>query len=384
MNKVVYILIIVLILTSCSKTSTSNNFDINAKVTDDILCLSIDSDLPDLTNIIITVSRSYKIKGDSTDYTLNYKLDDYNNNTFRESYLSVWRNVNQISLNNLDWVSKLNSKQDYMDYYDSLDSINDSIIVKIDIPVSQTNTKIIKTNNNSSIDKDLKNKSISKSVSIYYPLLRKEELLSHESFIIKIENIPKTTNKNYLSISGRVNSNYILFINDEKKDVIDSDMFMYYTNLIEGINSISFKVLDASGKCVYNKNYYVEYETLRSHYLNMRSLYIDKCYTINYRKLRKDPLRYKGNQYKFTGKVIEIAEDKNGAIVTLAVGSSTHRFDYSHRLYGVTNQNIEYISEGDIITIYGNIIGSSNKITWDDSPIMRIEYCDHEDYGVYF
>ena len=92
-----------------------------------------------------------------------------------------------------------------------------------------------------------------------------------------------------------------------------------------------------------------------------RSTYIPKCRTIDYKTLARNPEQYKGNNYTFTGQVIQVMEGYNYT-VELRVNITPKRYSYSSETYYEDTIYVTYqysssteskILEDDIITIYG-------------------------------
>ena len=385
MKKLILLISLILLSISCSKKITCDKFIVNTELQNDKLLLSIDSDLPYFTDIIVSVSRSYWEKGKPNEYSLEYSLEELNKNTYKKATLAIWKNPQIILFDKNNWIAKLKSNQKSMNYHNSLNNISDSITVKVEILMKQSNPKFGENNINLIGDEASNNNTIQKVISIHYPLSNKKELLFSDSYKIIFYSIPKDTSKDYISLTGRVNPKYSLFINNEKEKLKDTtDKFYYSSFLKEGNNIISIKLFNSLSKCIYEKDFNVKYLNFKTTYKDIQTTYIENCKSINYRYLKKNPKSYVGTQVKFEGKVIEIAEDNNGSVLAIAVKDGYRSYNYSHRLYVITKKNTHYIVEDDIITVYGKIIGESNNIIWDDSPIMMMEHCDHHLYGNLF
>ncbi len=107
-----------------------------------------------------------------------------------------------------------------------------------------------------------------------------------------------------------------------------------------------------------------------------RSTYISKCTTIDYTSLARNPNQYKGNYYTFTGEVIQVLNDGND--VTLRVNVTPKRYTYSNETYYEDTILVSYtysnsyesrILEDDIITIYGQSIGTYTYEAITGAPI---------------
>lgn len=88
-----------------------------------------------------------------------------------------------------------------------------------------------------------------------------------------------------------------------------------------------------------------------------KSEYIDKCETISYEKLARNPDSYKGDYFEFTGEVIQVIQ--SGRHVELRVNVTREDLYgttmYSDTIYVETKlqEDGDRILEGDIITLYG-------------------------------
>ncbi len=96
-----------------------------------------------------------------------------------------------------------------------------------------------------------------------------------------------------------------------------------------------------------------------------RSTYIAKCKTIAYDTLARNPDQYKGNDYTFTGEVIQVLEGSNNTVdlrVNVTRNDYTYSDDYYYSdtiyvTYQYSNSNESRILEDDIITFYGSFAG---------------------------
>lgn len=100
-------------------------------------------------------------------------------------------------------------------------------------------------------------------------------------------------------------------------------------------------------------------------YKESRSTYQPKCTTIEYSKLARNPNMYIGNDYTFTGEVIQVLIGSNNQ-VDLRVNVTPKRYSYSSETYYEDTMYVIYkysssvesrILEGDIITMYGSYQG---------------------------
>ena len=111
-----------------------DKFKLVTKLTDSTLDLSVDTDLPDNTVVMVTVSRSYGIKGDSNDYPVDY---------FKEKgVLEKWKSIHKIPVDSKKWKSALLARQEKMSRLGvgfDVASISDKITVRVVVPMRQPN-----------------------------------------------------------------------------------------------------------------------------------------------------------------------------------------------------------------------------------------------------
>lgn len=79
--------------------------------------------------------------------------------------------------------------------------------------------------------------------------------------------------------------------------------------------------------------------------------------TISYAELKKNPDKYAGEPYKFTGEVVQIMEGDLHTVIRLSVTKASYGWSMNDIVY------IEYIGltdvvDGDIVTVYGDVFGS--------------------------
>lgn len=77
-----------------------------------------------------------------------------------------------------------------------------------------------------------------------------------------------------------------------------------------------------------------------------------QCEQIDFNTLNKNPDNFKGDKLQYSGKIIQIMEDKNGGVIRLATDGS-----YSDVIYVVYEGTNSYV-EDDYITVYGYCDGS--------------------------
>jgi hypothetical protein len=89
--------------------------------------------------------------------------------------------------------------------------------------------------------------------------------------------------------------------------------------------------------------------------------YMAACEAIDYETLARNPEKYAGNKYTFTGEVIQVVESWNTTAIRINItpnelGSSTY---YTDTIYATLEpkENGDRILEGDILVIYGKCEG---------------------------
>jgi len=118
-----------------------NKFNLVTKVTGSILDLSVDTDLPNNTVVMVRVSRSYWEKGNRDEY-----FEDYSS---EKSTIGKWRSKHRISIASGKWKSALRSKQARMSRIGlgfSVASISDKITVRMVVPIYQPDPRFGKDN----------------------------------------------------------------------------------------------------------------------------------------------------------------------------------------------------------------------------------------------
>lgn len=146
---------------------TANVFDVKTSLENSDLAISIDTDLPNDTELMISVARSYWEEGSSTEYSINYFSE--------KSTVQKWKSKQSITINNKKWESDLNDKQEKLAGTDlgfNIGKISDSIRVSAVIPVNQNNPKF--GDGNSKLSGEVVNtdgmRTIDEEVAIFYPL----------------------------------------------------------------------------------------------------------------------------------------------------------------------------------------------------------------------
>ncbi len=109
-----------------------NKFKLVTKVTGSTLNLSVDTDLPDHTVVMVSVSRIYLEKGNPVRYSEDYVSE--------KSTIGKWRSKHRISIASEKWKSALRSKQERMSRIGlgfAVASISDKITVRMVVPINQ-------------------------------------------------------------------------------------------------------------------------------------------------------------------------------------------------------------------------------------------------------
>jgi hypothetical protein len=120
-----------------------NKFNLLTKIKGATLDLSVDTDLPDNTVVMVTVSRSYLEKGNQNTYSVDYFSE--------KGTIEKWKSEQKISIDNGKWISLLKKKQEKMSRLGiSFDvaSISNKITVRMVVPINQPDPSFGKQNSN--------------------------------------------------------------------------------------------------------------------------------------------------------------------------------------------------------------------------------------------
>ena len=120
---------------------TCNQFEIKYSLEDDNLNLYLMTDLPDNTDIMVSISRSYWETGNSAEYSVDYFSE--------KSTISKWRKEKEIDINDIIWEKALKKKQNEMSKIGlgfTVSKKSDEIEVRFVVPVRQTNPVFGKNN----------------------------------------------------------------------------------------------------------------------------------------------------------------------------------------------------------------------------------------------
>ena len=84
--------------------------------------------------------------------------------------------------------------------------------------------------------------------------------------------------------------------------------------------------------------------------------YKASCSTIDFKTLSRNPDKYIGNRYTFTGEVIQVMEESSSNTVHLRLDITKTSYGYSDTIYvvGELDNSGDRILEDDIITIWGD------------------------------
>lgn len=120
-----------------------NKFELVTKVKGSTLDLSVDTDLPDNTVVMVSVSRSYWEKGNSAAYSVDYFSE--------KSIIEKWKSKHKIPIASEKWKSALRAKQEEMSRLGlgfDVASISDKITVRMVVPINQPDPKFGDRNQN--------------------------------------------------------------------------------------------------------------------------------------------------------------------------------------------------------------------------------------------
>ena len=120
-----------------------DEFDLVTKVIGSSLELSVDTDLPDNTVVMASVSRSYLEKGNSDEYSVDYFSE--------KGTIGKWKSIHRISIDSKKWKAALRTKQEEMSRLGlgfDVASISDKIEVRMVVPINQPDPRFGKRNSN--------------------------------------------------------------------------------------------------------------------------------------------------------------------------------------------------------------------------------------------
>jgi len=120
-----------------------DKFKLVTKVTNSTLNLSVDTDLPDNTVVMVSVSRFYWEKGNSSTYSLDYFSE--------KSTIGKWKSEHSISIASEEWKTALRSKQENLSRVGlgfDVASISDKITGNMVVPINQPDPRFGERNSN--------------------------------------------------------------------------------------------------------------------------------------------------------------------------------------------------------------------------------------------
>lgn len=135
-SRIKLFLIILIALQTISAQVVCNKFELQTNLINDVLDLSIDTDLPDYTSVMVTVRRSYWEKGSSAEYSVDYFLE--------RSTVGKWKSTQKVSVDSKKWKTLLREKQEKMAGFGigfDVGSISDNISVSMIVPVRQPDSR---------------------------------------------------------------------------------------------------------------------------------------------------------------------------------------------------------------------------------------------------
>ncbi len=113
-----------------------NKFDVHSELNGSILSIILETDLPDSTDIIISVSRPYSEKGSPAVYLVDYFSE--------KSKAAEWKSKREILLDNEKWKNSLDKKQEEMSRIGlrfDVETIGDKIELSMIVPVNQSDSR---------------------------------------------------------------------------------------------------------------------------------------------------------------------------------------------------------------------------------------------------
>jgi hypothetical protein len=138
-------LLLILTFTFIASTADAqvvcNKFKLVTKVKGSTLDLSVDTDLPDNTVVMVSVSRSYLEKGNPDMYSEDYFSE--------KSTVGKWKSRHRIFVDSEEWKSSLRTKQEKMSRLGlgfDVASISDKISVRMVVPINQPDPRFGKRN----------------------------------------------------------------------------------------------------------------------------------------------------------------------------------------------------------------------------------------------
>lgn len=120
-----------------------DKFELVTKVAGSTLDLSVDTDLPDNTVVMVSVSRSYLRKGNSVAYSENYFSE--------RSTIGKWKSGHRISIADEVWITAVRARQELVSRFGpSFDvaSVSENVKVSMVVPINQPDYRFGDRNRN--------------------------------------------------------------------------------------------------------------------------------------------------------------------------------------------------------------------------------------------
>jgi hypothetical protein len=115
---------------------TCDVFVVHTKLAGNILFISLETDLPNNTDLMVGVSRQYWKKGSSEIYAQFYHSE--------KSNVEKWKKQQNIKIDNAEWEQELKENSENpgwnMPSYE-VDKISQKINISMTVPINQSNTK---------------------------------------------------------------------------------------------------------------------------------------------------------------------------------------------------------------------------------------------------
>jgi len=221
-------------VTEKSKTITCNMFDVNWNIKGNTLTFSLSTDLPDDTDIMVSVSRGYLEKGDSYEYAINYFSE--------KSTVNKYHSNHSVTIDDDVWEAELKAFQDKMagvGFGFEVAKVSEEIGINFLVPINQSNPlygdkninldgNVVSTSGLRTISKELKIKkplrrefvsyvsantspsslqvSITYSISKKTPLMPELEPANPELALTKVISLPPGTEITVLKTSKKNNT----------------------------------------------------------------------------------------------------------------------------------------------------------------------------------
>ena len=139
---VLFLIVAVTFITNTADAQVvCNKFKLVTKVTGSALDLSVDTDLPENTVVMVSVSRSYLEKDNTATYSVDYFSE--------KSTVGKWKSKHRISVDSEKWKSALREKQEKMSRLGlgfDVASISGKFTVRMVVPINQPDPRFGKRN----------------------------------------------------------------------------------------------------------------------------------------------------------------------------------------------------------------------------------------------